>query len=129
MTTKNKQRQKGPHFTLQRDVALSLIAVSDMIKIQLPDGSIREVAKGTTPFDIANSISPRLAAAVVVARVRPLQSTTGENTTDGTPASSETQSEEAMYSDSTQGERIVDLNAPLTEDRSEERRVGKECVP
>ena len=87
-----------------------------MIKIQLPDGSIREVAKGTTPFDIANSISPRLAAAVVVARVRPLQSTTGENTTDGTPASSETQSEEAMYSDSTHGERIVDLNAPLTED-------------
>ena len=87
-----------------------------MIKIQLPDGSIREVAKGTTPFDIANSISPRLAAAVVVARVRSLHQPTGENTTDGTPTSSETQSEEAMYSDSTQGERIVDLNAPLTED-------------
>ena len=87
-----------------------------MIKIQLPDGSIREVAKGTTPFDIANSISPRLAAAVVVARVRPLQSATGENTAEGTAPSSETQSEEAMYSDSTQGERIVDLNAPLTED-------------
>ena len=33
---------------------------------------MREVARGTTPFDIANSISPRLAAAVVVARVRPL---------------------------------------------------------
>jgi len=87
-----------------------------MIKIQLPDGSIREVAKGTTPVDIANSISPRLAAAVVVARVRSLQQPTGESTTDGIAASSETQSEEAMYSDSTQGERIVDLNALLTED-------------
>jgi threonyl-tRNA synthetase len=87
-----------------------------MIKIQLPDGSVREVAKGTTPFDIANSISPRLAAAVVVARIRPLQSATGENTAEGTAASSETQSEEAMYSGSTQGERIVDLSAPLTED-------------
>ena len=43
-----------------------------MIKIQLPDGSIREVPKGTTSFDIANSISPRLAAAVVVARIRAL---------------------------------------------------------
>ncbi len=42
------------------------------IKIQLPDGSVREVARGTTPYDIAMSISPRLAAAVVVARVRPL---------------------------------------------------------
>ena len=87
-----------------------------MIKIQLPDGSVREVAKSTTPFDIANSISPRLAAAVVVARIRPLQPTTGENTAEGTATSSETQSEEAMYSGSTQGERIVDLSAPLTED-------------
>ena len=43
-----------------------------IIKIQLPDGSVREVARGTTPFDIAMSISPRLAAAVVVARIRPL---------------------------------------------------------
>ncbi|WP_158819691.1 threonine--tRNA ligase [Granulicella sp. S156] len=86
-----------------------------MIKIQLPDGSIREVAKGTTPFDIANNISPRLAAAVVVARVRSLQPAAGEHTVDGTP-SSETQSEESMYSDTTQAERIVDLNAPLTED-------------
>jgi threonyl-tRNA synthetase len=46
--------------------------VSNLIKIQLPDGSVREVPRGTTPFDIANSISPRLAAVVVVARVKPL---------------------------------------------------------
>ena len=46
--------------------------VSQQIKIQLPDGSVREVPHGTTPLDIANSISPRLAAAVVVARIRPL---------------------------------------------------------
>ncbi|MDQ2924852.1 MAG: TGS domain-containing protein, partial [Acidobacteriota bacterium] len=44
--------------------------MNDPIKIQLPDGSIREVPRGTTPLDIANSISPRLAAVVVVARVR-----------------------------------------------------------
>jgi len=83
-----------------------------MIKIQLPDGSIREVPKGTTAFDIANSISPRLAAAVVVARIRAL-SPIAVNTNEAALEASE----EAMYaSASTQAERIVDLNAPLTED-------------
>jgi threonyl-tRNA synthetase len=84
-----------------------------MIKIQLPDGSIREVPQGTTALDIANSISPRLAAAVVVARVRPLQpaaTSAGEAALEA--------SEEAMYASHTGGDaaRIVDLNAPLTED-------------
>ena len=36
------------------------------IKVQLPDGSIREVPAGTTPFEIAESISPRLAQAALV---------------------------------------------------------------
>jgi threonyl-tRNA synthetase len=40
----------------------------DSIQIQLPDGSTREVAKGTTALEIAKSISPRLADAAVVAR-------------------------------------------------------------
>ncbi len=46
----------------------------DTIRVQLPDGSVREVARGTTPLQIAEAISPRLASAVVVARVRPLAS-------------------------------------------------------
>ena len=72
---------------------------------------MREVACGTTPFDIANSISPRLAAAVVVARVRPLAAVAaGTETADTT-------SEDAMYGTAAQsGERLVDLTAPLTED-------------
>ena len=40
----------------------------DSIQIQLPDGSTREVAKGTTALEIAKSISPRLADAALVAR-------------------------------------------------------------
>ncbi len=86
--------------------------VTDPIKIQLPDGSIREVPRGTTSLDIASSISPRLAAAVVFARIKPL-----------TPVAASTneaaleQSEEAMYSNApAQAERLVDLNGPLTED-------------
>ena len=42
------------------------------IAVHLPDGSVREVPAGTTPLDIANSISPRLAAASVVARLSPV---------------------------------------------------------
>jgi threonyl-tRNA synthetase len=87
--------------------------MSNSIKIQLPDGSIREVPSGTTPFDIANSISPRLAAAVVVARITP-----------PTPAAASANeaaleaSEEAMYASHSTGSepRIVDLSQPLTED-------------
>jgi len=82
-----------------------------MIRVQLPDGSVREVAQGTTPYDVAMSISPRLAAAVVVARIRPLTSGTA-----GTGDAGEAASEEAMYTAEAAGERLVDLTAPLTED-------------
>src|SRR6185312_12251911 len=39
------------------------------IHIKLPDGSVKEVAKGTTALEIANSISPRLADAALAAKV------------------------------------------------------------
>ena len=40
-----------------------------MIKITFPDGSVKEFAKGTTAFDVASSISPRLAADSLAASV------------------------------------------------------------
>jgi threonyl-tRNA synthetase len=86
------------------------------IKVQLPDGSVREVSRGTTPYDIAMSISPRLAAAVVVARIRPhaVPASAGETAAD---EAAEAQTEAGMYSSSADtGERLVDLSAPLTED-------------
>ncbi len=87
------------------------------ISIQLPDGSLRSVAPGTTPLDIANSISPRLAAAVVVARIRPLKASADE----GAPETDAAASEEAMYADApsaANAPRIVDLTQPLHEDVS-----------
>lgn len=39
------------------------------IRITLPDGSVREVVRGTTPGDIAASIGPGLAKAALAARV------------------------------------------------------------
>ena len=86
--------------------------MSNPIKIQLPDGSLRELPAGTTPLDIATSISPRLAAAVVVARIRPLTPVAVNANEAALEAS-----EEAMYSGpATSAERIIGLNTPLLED-------------
>ena len=40
-----------------------------MIRVTLPDGSAREVARGTTPADIAAAIGPGLAKAAIAARI------------------------------------------------------------
>ena len=61
------------------------------IKVQLPDGSIRNVPQGTSALDIAMSISPRLADAALAASIAPI--------TDG-PRTAE----------------LVDLNRPLERD-------------
>src|ERR1700739_4647063 len=41
----------------------------ERIHVTLPDGSVKDVPKGTTPADVARSISPRLADAALFARV------------------------------------------------------------
>jgi threonyl-tRNA synthetase len=83
-----------------------------MIAVHLPDGAVREVPAGTTPFEIANAISPRLAAASVVARITPLTGATTQ--VIGTESEG---AEAAMYAaESGAGPRLVDLSAPLTED-------------
>jgi threonyl-tRNA synthetase len=43
--------------------------MSQMFDITLPDGSVRQVAPGTTPADIAAAIGPGLAKAAIAARV------------------------------------------------------------
>jgi threonyl-tRNA synthetase len=91
---------------------------NEQIRVQLPDGSVREVPRGTTPLDIANSISPRLAAAVVVARVKPLTNVVSITTGRDGSGAEETSSESAMYgagASSEDGSRLVDLTAPLNE--------------
>jgi threonyl-tRNA synthetase len=48
---------------------MSVSAEQSTIHVTLPDGSIKEVAPGTTPLEIARSISPRLADAAIVSKV------------------------------------------------------------
>src|SRR5687767_13027530 len=42
--------------------------MSDQINVSLPDGSVRQVARGTSALDVARSISPRLADAAFAAK-------------------------------------------------------------
>ena len=43
--------------------------MSEMLKISLPDGSVREMPQGSTPADVAAAIGPGLAKAALAARV------------------------------------------------------------
>jgi len=82
---------------------------TETIAVHLPDGAVKNVPSGTTPLEIANSISPRLAAASVVARLTPLD---GVKETD---SHEETLSEAEMYAaESAEAPRLVDLTTPLT---------------
>ncbi|MCK5824195.1 MAG: threonine--tRNA ligase [Ichthyobacteriaceae bacterium] len=56
-----------------------------MIKITLPDGSVKEFEQGATPFDVANSISSGLARSIISAEVNnTIVETTTPITTDAT---------------------------------------------
>jgi threonyl-tRNA synthetase len=85
------------------------------ISVYLPDGAIREVPVGTTPLEIANAISPRLAAASVVARLTPVQAAAATPVLDD--AAEKDGSDAAMYAaGDAAAPRLVDLSTPLTED-------------
>jgi threonyl-tRNA synthetase len=85
-------------------------ASASEIQVQLPDGSLKQFAAGTTPFQVAESISPRLAAAAVVARIKPVAAA-------ATPTAQTVEGDAAMYAaPDAQAERLVDLSTPLNED-------------
>ena len=97
---------------------------TENISIHLPDGSVREVPQGTTPLDIANSISPRLAAASVVARLTPL--TSAEPTAREGSRATAADSEASMYAaENAAAPRLVDLSTPLTADTRAGTGEGK----
>ncbi len=96
------------------DAIASPPAPERSIQIELPDGTARHVPAGTTALEIAMGISPRLAAAAVVARVRPHSSRLKSERESEQP-----QTEAAMYAaEDAASERLVDLSTPLEEDLS-----------
>ncbi len=84
------------------------------IQVKLPDGSFRDFPSGTTALDVANSISPRLAAASVVAKIKPLTASVAAQEAKET---ADTPAEAEMYSSANpSAERLVDLHEPIRED-------------
>src|SRR5881227_119551 len=75
--------------------------MSDNIHIKLPDGSDKEVRKGTTALDVAKSISPRLADAAIAAKI----------SSNGDPAG-----EDARPTQAGPTQELIDLTRPLEQD-------------
>jgi threonyl-tRNA synthetase len=90
--------------------------VAETIHIKLPDGSDREVPKGTTALQIAREISPRLADAAIVAKVRPL-SGNGAGPENQDPAVLETrQAQDQSGKNVRPTQELIDLTRPLEKD-------------
>src|SRR6184192_329668 len=75
--------------------------MSDNIHIKLPDGSDKEMPKGSTALDVAKSISPRLAEAAIAAKV----------SSNGAPAG-----EGARPTQAESNGDLIDLTRPLEKD-------------
>jgi threonyl-tRNA synthetase len=107
-------------FILAKDTGNPTIMSTQTIAVHLPDGSIREVPTGTTPLEIANSISPRLAAASVAARLKPVATAPPQDEEChccGKDEAGDPSAEAAMYAaEDAAAPRLVDLSTPLTAD-------------
>ena len=79
----------------------------DQIHVTLPDGSVKEFPKGTTPVEVAKSISPRLAEAALVAKV---------SATDGNGAKSKSGIFSNSVDPAEDGSLLYDLRRPLEQD-------------
>jgi threonyl-tRNA synthetase len=81
------------------------------IQVTLPDGSKKEVPSGTTPFDIAKSISPRLADAALISKIKLAAAQPGATQAEAPPAPA------SMHvHQSKDGWQFADLNKPLEQD-------------
>src|SRR5256885_16071076 len=95
------------------------LIMADSIRIKLPDGSEKEVPRGTTALDIARGISPRLADAALVARIAPISSNGhgGNGQLSASPdAKSDAKKSGSNIEDSPTDAQLVDLTRPLERD-------------
>ena len=93
-----------------------------MIQVTLPDGSKKEVPKGTTPLDIAKSIGTRLADAALVSKIKPSAVSHQHSAPDqagasGPPSPDDAKSPASMHAQTSKdGWQFADLTKPLEED-------------
>ncbi len=82
------------------------------IQVTLPDGSKKEVPKGATPLDVARSISPRLADAALVAKIKPA----GASAPAAEPPADAKSPASMHAAPSKDGWQFADLTKPLEQD-------------
>jgi threonyl-tRNA synthetase len=98
--------------------------MADHIQVTLPDGSKKEVPRGTTPLEIARGISPRLADAALVAKIKPSAISSQHSAPDqnGGPAGQQSAVEAdkapaSMHAPAAKDRwEFADLSRPLEED-------------
>src|SRR5689334_1793168 len=86
------------------------------IQVTLPDGSKKDVPSGTTPLDIARSISPRLADAALVAKVRAAEGESQPAAAEGEQPDGGKTPPSMHAPHSKGGWQFADLNKPLEQD-------------
>src|SRR5438270_9269060 len=95
------------------------------IQVTLPDGSKKEVPRGATPVDVARSISPRLADAALVAKIKhtalsqpsgPEQSAGAPGQPSGNGAEAGTTPASMHAQPAKDGWQFADLTKPLEQD-------------
>jgi threonyl-tRNA synthetase len=90
--------------------------MSDTIHVKLPDGSVKDVPRGTSALEIAKSISPRLADAGLVAQVKPLSSNGTGGNGSGPAAEAAAPATAKSTEPSANDAKLVDLARPLEHD-------------
>ncbi len=84
------------------------------IQVTLPDGSKKEVPQGTTPLEIAKSISPRLADAALVSKIKPSGAQPAASSQE---QAGEAKTPASMHAhQSKDGWQFADLSKPLEQD-------------
>src|SRR5271166_3316464 len=92
--------------------------MSETIQVKLPDGSVKDVPRGTSALDIAKSISPRLADAALAAQIKPLSpnGSGGNGHHPSAEAGAAAAAPASAHAPSADGPHLIDLARPLEDD-------------
>ena len=81
--------------------------MAETIHVKLPDGSVKDVPRGTSALDIAKGISPRLADAAPAAQIKPFSPNGGNG--HPAPPESAASAPASAHAPSPDGPRLIDL--------------------
>ncbi|MGA3054209.1 MAG: threonine--tRNA ligase [Candidatus Korobacteraceae bacterium] len=89
--------------------------MAENIHVKLPDGSVKDVPRGTSALDIAKGISPRLADAALAAQIKPLDSNGNGSGGNGHHPAAEAAAAPAA-GPAKNNAQLIDLTRPLEQD-------------